>query len=137
MPHLSDIANYASILGLLISLCVLYNIWQLKSKFSLFVRIPSIIDDLEGQTKKLKNYSRRFETSLPSIRAELSRIEANLDALVRKDKRAKSSVDRVTLAIQTYKQTPNDREKFLEIHSQLLFLIETAKNIQEDRKLER
>jgi hypothetical protein len=39
--------------------------------------------------------------------------------------------------INSYRANPGNKEVFLEIHSELIYLISTAKNRHEDRILER
>jgi hypothetical protein len=134
---LSDIGSYASILGLIISIVVLYFTYRINKKIKLHVRIPGLVEKLSSQEAKLKKYSRRFEKSDHLIRVELSLIEANLETLRQKDKKAHGSVDRVLKAIDNYKGNPTNKERFLEIHSELVYLIGTVRNIHEDRMMER
>jgi hypothetical protein len=137
MQTLSDIGSYASIAGLIISIFVLILTYRINRKIKLQVRVPGLVERLSSQASKLKTYGRKFEKSHDQIRVELSSLEANLVALKQNDKKAQGSVDRVLIAINSYRANPGDREAFLEIHSELIYLIGTAKNLHEDRIMER
>jgi len=144
LPQLSDLGNVASIVGLVISIVgvvisiwVLVNTFKLKSEFRLFIGLPRLVNKLGDNASNLTKLSRKFNTSLHLIDAELSRIEANVESVKEKDMRTEVSVQQVQLAIKVYRESPSDLDKFWKVHGQLLGLIEKVKNTQQDRLEER
>lgn len=137
MPTLSDIGSYASIAGFIISIAVLILTYRINKTIRLHVRVPELIKNISSQASKLKKYGRNFENSRLLIREELSLLEANLVALSQKDRKARGSVDRVLNAISTYKENLADKERFLQVHGELVYLLGTVKNVHEDRLMER
>ena len=143
LPQLSDLGNVASIVGLVISIVslvisiwVLINTFKLKSEFRLFVGVPRLLDKLRDNAKALKGLSRKFDTP-HLIKAELNRIEANVESVKQKDKKTGIAVEQFQLAITAYRDNPGDEDKFWEVYGQLQGLIEKIKNIQDDRLEER
>jgi len=139
----SDLGSVASLIGLIISIVslmisirVLINTQKLKSQFPLFVSVPRLLDKLKANAKTLKGLSRKFDTP-HFIKAELSRIEANVESVKQKDEKTAVAVEQVQFAIEAYRQSPADEVKFWEVHNRLLGLIERIKNIQDDRLEER
>ena len=129
-----DIGSFSSILGLAISIWVLINTYKLKNSFKVYVRLPGLVDKLAEHTSNLKKHYRKFESSVYLIKAELSRIEANLETLKEKERKAQKAIQQVLDAIKAYKDNPTDKEKYWEIHTSLQGLIEKVKNLQEDRR---
>ena len=144
LTSISDVASVASILGLLIcvvslviSIWVLMNTLKLKSEFRLFIGVPRLLNKLSESASSLLMLSRRFATFRPLILAELSKIEANIDSVKEKDEKTEGAVARFQIVIKIYRDDPGNKDKFWEVHGQLLGLIEKIKNIQEDRLEER
>lgn len=143
LPQLSELGNVASIVGLVISIVglaisiwVLVNTFKLKSELRLFVGVPRLLDKLRNNAKALKGLSRKFDTP-HLIKAELNRIEANIESVKQKDKKTGIAVEQFQLAITAYRDNPGDEDKFWEVYGQLQGLIEKIKNIQDDRLEER
>jgi hypothetical protein len=141
---ISELANFASIAGLVISIAglvisiwVLVNTLRLKSEFRHFYGVPRLVNKLGENALNLKKLSRKFDLSPHLIKAELSRIEANVESVQEKDRRIEAAVQKFQIAIRVYRENPADQDNFWEVHSQLLGLIEKIKNIQEDRLEER
>lgn len=65
---------------------MLVNTFKLKSELRLFVGVPRLLDKLRNNAKALKGLSRKFDTP-HLIKAELNRIEANIESVKQKDKR--------------------------------------------------
>ena len=126
LTSLSDIGSYASLAGLIISLVglfisiwVLINTYKLKSEFKLFVGIPRLLDKLSENASNLKKLSRKFEVAPYLIMAELSRIEANVESIKEKDKKAQVAIQQFQIAIRAYRDSPTSKSKFWDVHSEL------------------
>jgi len=113
------------------------NTLKLKSEFRLFIGVPRLLNKLSESASSLLMLSRRFATFRPLILAELSKIEANIDSVKEKDEKTEGAVARFQIVIKIYRDDPGNKDKFWEVHGQLLGLIEKIKNIQEDRLEER
>lgn len=91
---------------------------------------------LRDNATALKRLSRKFDTP-HLIKAELNRIEANIESVKQKDKKTGIAVEQFQRAIAAYRDNPGDEDKFWEVYGQLQGLIEKIKNIQDDRLEER
>src|SRR5438128_1494231 len=129
LPQLSDLGNFASIAGLVISIVgvvisiwVLLNTFKLKSEFRLFIGVPRLVNKLIDSASSLGMLSRKFATSRHLIMAELSKIEANIDSVKEKDEKTGGAVARFQIVIKLYRDDPGNKDKFWEVHAQLLGL---------------
>jgi hypothetical protein len=143
-PSISEVANWASIVGLLISLAGLgISIWvlvttlKLKSEFRLRIGIPRLLNKLTENASTLKELDRKFASSRRLIVEELIKIEANIHSVKEKDDKTEDSVAHVQSVIKLYRDDADDRDKLWAVEDSLLLLIEKIKNIQDDRMEER
>lgn len=97
IANFDSIANWCSILGLLISLFVLYSLKKIRKHFKLKARIPEIVNQLEDFSKELNSYiddiegnkneliiiSKRLEYTLKSLREKSTdQITKNIDKML-------------------------------------------------------
>lgn len=141
---IQELANLSSIVGLLISVVglaisiwVLVNTLRLKAQFKLLIGLPRLLNKLTDNAAKLVQLSRKFASSRHLIRAELNKIEANIESVKEKDEKTDAAVSELQIVIKAYRDDLSNQEKLWEVYCELQGLIEKIENIQEDRLEER
>jgi len=129
--------SVSSILGLLITIWILFNLNGIRKDFLFKARIPHLIQKLEKHSSLLSTYLQDFVGSKQMINLELGKCRANLKSLRSKLPRSsRGSVKKLESQIQT--NTPiSSKEKTWAIYTELNSLIEAMKNLEQDKQWER
>ena len=132
--------SVSSILGLLITIWILFNLNRIRKDFLFKARIPQLIQKLEKHSSLLSTYLQDFGGSRQMINLELGKCRANLRSLRSKlPRNSKRSVKKLEKQIQ--KNTPtkaeSSKDTIWEIYTDLNSLIEDMKNLEQDKKWER
>src|SRR5262249_9553671 len=77
----SDLGTLASLLSLVVSLWVLYDVRKIKVGFKLRVRGPAVTKELRKYSSNISGYLDQFEDFLPQIDEELGKTQAKLKYL--------------------------------------------------------
>ena len=70
---LSNIGNVASILGIGLSLYVIYNVREIRKSYLFTARAPALLKSLRTHSSNIKDLLKEFETSIEEIETELAR----------------------------------------------------------------
>jgi len=161
IPKISELSDIASIVGLIISLYLLFGIRKLKKQFDKFIlfraRVPELRNDLENIASKIIKLMNEYPDSSRDILSELSNCNAilknlrhkisgeyrkstnHLLSLIQNELNYKSSalIPKFLNAIQggdkEEHQTPLDERIYI-LHRKLESLILEIKNLEEDQK---
>ncbi|MCI0697220.1 hypothetical protein L0337_35105 [candidate division KSB1 bacterium] len=161
IPGLPDLGSYASIIGLIISLYLIFGVRKLRKQFDNFIllkaRVPELRKELEGVTSSVIKLMNEYPDSLRKIQSEFSKCDAILKNLGRKIKgEHKRSVNllqkliqdelddkkigflhRILLSNQKSIPEKNENEKqecIYAIHRKLEALILEIRYLEEDQK---
>lgn len=137
----SPIANLASIIGLIISIMVLYNVKNIREDFLAAVRTPQLAEGLIESASNLSKLIAEFVGSKDQIEEELALCLAKAKSIKHKlrgsnNKSCITSVDELILLISKYINEPKERNKenARKIYTKLITLNEEVRNFIEDQK---
>ena len=78
---LSNIGSVASILGIGLSLYVIYNVREIRKSYLFTARAPALVKSLRAHSSRIKDLLEEFGTSIEEIEAELARCSPILESL--------------------------------------------------------
>lgn len=130
---LSIVADLLSIVSLIISLFVLWNVRNLRGVYRLRVRGPSLIRELSKSVSKITDYLNEYSDSISQIHAEFGRVTVKLRSLERKLNRGpRKAVKRTRVLIDRCEVNPQNEEQVRSAHFEIMKLIEELKEHQKD-----
>ena len=132
---LSDFGNIASIIALLLTIVIFFNLRNIKRFYSFTARVPELLEKMGKHAGQISSYQQDFSNSSREIELELGKAEIVLKALKNKVSRGtKSSVKRVLKAIEYYGRTEKDPDKLWTVYVEIQKLIEEFQELQSDSK---
>lgn len=140
MPNwltLSNAADLVSLVQVILSLIILYNVKHIRTQFLFAARVPQLTKSLEEHASNLSAQYRDLENSIDLVKTELARCQSVLRSLASKLKGdSRASVRRLIGKIEAERKTINAASGPIvwEIYTELTVLIEDMKQIEEDRK---
>ena len=137
----SPVANLASLIGLGISIVVLFNVRNIREDFIAAVRAPQLADELIESASKLSKLIAEFSGSKDQIEEEIAVCLAKGKSLKQKlrganNKSCTTTVDELITILSQYTNEPKERSKenARKIYTKLITLNEEVKNFIEDQK---
>ncbi len=128
------LGNIASVLSVLITGWVLFELKRLRSQYLLQARLPDLVSSLKSKATELSKSLGDFRGSQHDIKAMLPIVTSTLKNLRSKlDGEPKSSVDRLIKYI-SHNELELDEEAAWLIYRDLLGVVETLKQFQKDIK---
>jgi hypothetical protein len=136
---LSNVANVASILGIGLSLYVIYNVREIRKSYLFTARAPALLKSLRTHSSSIKDLLKEFETSIEEIEAELARCSPILESLKRKvGRHERRSISVVVRQIASNKSlSAESKNTAWDIYKELLKIEEELRNLHKDRQWER
>lgn len=136
---LSNIGNVASILGIGLSLYVIYNVREIRKSYLFTARAPALVKSLRAHSSKIKDLLEEFATSIEEIEAELARCSPILESLKRKvGRQERRSISEVIQQIASNKSlSTGSKDTVWDIYKELLKVEEEMTNLQKDKQWER
>lgn len=133
---LTNIANWASIAGLFLSLFLLYSIRSIKKKYIFKGTAPQLQKNLEKHASNLSTYLQDFTENTHPINEELSFAEVNVSSLYSlSDKPTKKRLKILTNRIKKYRKKGNGaKQDVREIYLELNMCIQQIKNSLEEEQ---
>lgn len=139
LEWLSIIGSVASIVGIGLSIYVIYNLRQIRKSYIFTARAPDLVKALRSHSSKIKDLLNEFETSIDEIEAELARCSPVLESLRtkvgRQERRSISDVVRLISANKTL--SAGSKNAVWDIYKELLKVEEEMRNLQKDKQWER
>lgn len=132
--EIKDVGETASVIGLLISIYVLYELKIMKRKFLFKARIPGLIRSLKTHATRISERFSDFDDSMRELETDLTRCAATL-----KNLRSKVGGDTRQATRQLLKQIqkrkkPLQKEEVWQIYNDLQALIDILGHLQKDIK---
>ena len=136
---LSNIGSVASILGIGLSIYVIYNIREIRKSYLFTARAPALLKSLLTHSSNIKDMLKEFETSIAEIEAELARCSPVLESLRTKvGRQERKSIAEVVQLISANKTlSAGSKDAVWDIYKELLKLEEAMINLQKDKQWER
>jgi len=136
---LSNVGNVASILGIGLSLYVIYNVREIRKSYLFTARAPALLKSLRTHSSNIKDLLKEFETSIEEIEAELARCSPILESLKRKvGRHERRSISVVVRQIASNKSlSAESKNTVWDIYKELLRVEEELSNLQKDKQWER
>jgi len=136
---LSVISDVASVISLILTLFVLYDVRKLRERYKFRVRGPEILRKLKAHSAKLADYLNEFEGFLPQIDLELGRAHVQLKSLEKKKlpRPVKKAIKHVRKSIQGYNTGAKDEESLRRVYVEMMIVIEEVNDYQKDSDWER
>lgn len=136
---LSNVGNGASVLGIGLSLYVIYNVREIRKSYLFTARAPALLKSLHAHSSKIKDLLKEFETSVEDLEAELAQCSPVLESLKRKVARnERRSISVVVRQIASNKSLSADsRNAVWNIYKDLLSVEEELSNLHKDKQWER
>ena len=132
---LSNIGNVASILGIGLSLYVIYNVREIRKSYLFTARAPALLKSLRTHSSNIKDLLKEFETSIEEIETELARCSPIKRKVGRHERR---SISIVIKQITTNKSLSTESKNTVwNIYKELLKVEEELRNLHKDRQWER
>lgn len=130
---LSVIGDVVSIISLLLTIFVYYNVRKLREHYMFRARAPEIIRRLLAHSSNLANYLNTFMESLPQIDLELRLAEVQLRSLGKKLRgQPKKSVRQLLKSIKAYDINEQGDEELRRVYVELMKVIEEVKEHRKD-----
>ncbi len=136
---LSNVGNGASILGIGLSLYVVYNVREIRKSYLFAARAPDLLKRLRSHSAKINELLEEFDASIAEIEAELARCSSILESLGTKVSRyERRSISLVIRQINLNKTLSiESRDVVWEIYKELLKVDEEMTNLLKDKLWER
>lgn len=136
---LSNIGNVASILGIGLSLYVIYNVREIRKSYLFAARAPDLLKRLRSHSSKIKDLLKEFETSIEEIEAELAKCSPVLDSLRTKvGRQERKSISKAVQLISANKSlSAGSKNAVWDIYKELLKVEEAMRNLHKDKQWER
>ena len=136
---LSNIGSVASILGIGLSLYVVYNVREIRKSYLFAARAPDLLKRLRSHSAKINELLEEFDASIAEIEAELARCSSILESLGAKVSRhERRSISLVIRQINLNKTLSiESRDVVWEIYKELLKVDEEMTNLLKDKLWER
>ena len=136
---LSNIGSVASILGIGLSLYVIYNVREIRKSYLFTARAPALLKSLRNHSSNVNDLLKDFETSVEEIEAELARCLPILESLKRKvDRHERKSISEVVQLISANKTlSVGSKNTVRDIYKELLKVEEAMRNLHKDKQWER
>jgi|GEM_PF-2272583 len=137
--NFSFISDIASVISLILTLFVLYEVRRLKEQYKFRVRGPEILRKLKAHSAKLADYLNEFESFLPQIDLELGRSHVQLKSLEKKKlpRSVKKAIKHLRKSIQSYNASTKDEEVIRQVYVEMMVVIEEVNDYQKDLDWER
>jgi len=135
---LSDIGSFASIISLVLTVIVFFNLRSIKRFYVFKARAPELLNKLIKQASNISSYQSDFLDSRHEIDLEIVQIEINLKSLEKKlPGSLKSSVKRVLKQLKRYDNQDNKPDSLWQFYIDLQKLIAEIHEFQSDLNWER
>ena len=136
---LSNIGNVASILGIGLSIYLIYNVREIRKSYLFAARAPDLLKRLRSHSSKIKDLLQAFDVSKHEIEAEFARCSPILESLKRKvgrqERKSISAVVQIIAAKKSLFAVPKDA--VWDMYTELLRVEEELSNLQKDKQWER
>jgi hypothetical protein len=130
----SSIGNIASIIGVLITAYLLFELKRLRTHFLLKARFPSLLKSLSSHANQLSNVLQYGSKSQRDIETLLKVCDATLKNLYTKVSGLEHQSTKSLIKKIKKLKKPTDKEIIWEIYDGLQGLIEALKHLQKDSK---
>lgn len=136
---LSNLGNVASILGIGLSLYVIYNVREIRKSYLFTARAPALLKSLRTHSSNIKDLLKEFETSIEQIEAELAKCSPVLDSLRTKvGRQERKSISKAVQLISANKSlSAGSKNAVWDIYKELLKVEEAMRNLHKDKQWER
>lgn len=136
---LSNIASVASILGIGLSLYLIYNVREIRKSYLFTARAPALLRSLHARSSNINDLLKKFATSIEKIEAELARCLPILESLKKKvGRQERKSISEVVQLITANKTlSAGSKNAVAEIYKELLKVEEAMRNLHKDKQWER
>jgi hypothetical protein len=135
---LNEIAGLASILGLILTIFVFFNVRNIQNYYKKRIRLPQLLSKIGLNTNNITEYLNDYSGNINSILVELGKTESNLKTLNKNcNQNIKSECNRVIKNIKRTTIKDVTEEKIRSIHVSLHKIIESTINFQEDLNWEK
>ena len=134
---LSDIGSIASLVGLGLTVYVVWGLRSIRNNYIFRVRAPDFVKDIEKSRKILLKCGTDFDSAKHEISVELVRVEARLEAMEpRMRGNAKKAAQEALLCIKKYEDDLTNRDNFNAAYRGLVKVIAKVRELREDLNLE-
>lgn len=135
---LSDAGDVASIIGLLLTFFIYFNLRSIKRFYVFRARVPELLERLIDQSSKIASYQQDFSNSLQGIDVEVAQVEITLKSLKQKlNGSVRASVVRVLKQLERYENQTKTSDNLWHLYIDLQKLIAEVHELQSDLKWER
>jgi hypothetical protein len=125
---LSQVADYASLIGLLLTIYVAWSLRKIKNTYIFRVGAPEFVRVLTRHASTLIACGNDFENSKQEIDVELATSDVTLRSMHRRMRgESKKAVKQLRDLIREYNEVPGDKEKFYLIYTEMQRVIEEVK----------
>lgn len=132
----ADLASFASIVGLGLSIYVVFSVRDIRTRVLLRIRAPEAIKELTDRSSKISSYMLNFDSALPSIHEELALCSETLKNLRRKVSGETKRTVKVTIKrIDGFMHLPirdQTRDAVREVYVQILVSSKAVQNLIAD-----
>jgi hypothetical protein len=136
---LSNIGSVASILGIGLSLYVIYNVREIRKSYLFTARAPALLRSLHARSSNINDLRKEFATSIEKIEAEMARCLPILESLKRKvGRQERKSISEVVQLITANKTlSAGSKNAVSDIYRELIKVEEAMRNLHKDKQWER
>lgn len=135
----SNVGNGASILGIGLSLYVIYNVREIRKSYLFTARAPALLRSLHARSSNINDLRKEFLPSIEMIEAELARCLPILESLKRKvGRQERKSISEVIKLITANKTlSAGSKNEVRDIYKELIKVEEAMRNLHKDKQWER
>jgi hypothetical protein len=129
---ISYIGSVASVLGVFISIYLLWALKRIKNHFLLKVRIPELIDSLSDYANNLSNALQKHDQKIKEIEEILNKCEPVLKNLHLKVSGLAKRETKTLLKKMKKRKKPVNKDAAYDLYDNIQALIQTLKELKKD-----
>lgn len=130
-------ADYASLIGLLLTVSIWWGLRKIKNTYIFRVRAPEFVRVLTKRASILIACGNDFENSRQIIDVELVTSDVMLNSMQRRMRgESRKAVKKLRRLIKEYRRAPGNEEHFYLIYSEMQCVIQEVKELQKELNLE-
>ncbi|MEK6299239.1 MAG: hypothetical protein AABO41_00830 [Acidobacteriota bacterium] len=139
LEWLNIIGSVASIVGIALSVYVIYNLRQIRRSYMFTARAPDLLKRLKAHSSQVKKLLIDFDNSRDEIEAELALCSAVLGSLLNKVSRneRKTILNVIQLIAENRTLGEQSKDQVWMVYKRLVGVGETLRNLQKDKLWEK
>lgn len=133
---LIDLSSIASILGLLISIFLLWEAWKIRKLFALKARLPEVVEEASKMYDQFYSSLKNFNTDKQAVHDCMKKSEGILEVCLKKidDKDVKKKINGILSLISKIKLGDSAEDEYWKVYSDFSSLLTVLRQNEKDIK---